>query len=105
MGIRLETDQCTEWCKDQRQRHHQADKPGGHVQFDDHHTVERSGEQNHGQSDRDLEQRQAQQAAQRQFRRRRIGERQEARPQHLPAFRQCLVDGPHACFSSRAWEM
>ena len=105
MGVGLEADQRAEGCEDQRQRNHQADEPGRHVQFDDHHAVERAGEQHHGHADRDLEQRQAQQAAQRQFHRRRIGEGQEARPQHLPALGQCLVDRPHARFSSWACEI
>ena len=54
------------------------DEPGGNAQFDDHHAVQRAGQQHHGHADRDLEQRQPQQAAQGQIRGRGIGEGQEA---------------------------
>ena len=47
----------------QRQRDHQRDQPGRHAELDDHHAVERAVEQHHRHADRDLEQRQPQQAA------------------------------------------
>ena len=105
MRVGLEADQGAEGREDQRQRDHETDQPGGNAQFHDHHAVQGAGEQDHGHADRDLEKRQPQQPSERQFLGGRIGKGQEAWPQQLPPSRQCLVDLPHARFSSCACEM
>ncbi len=51
----------------QRQRHHQRDQPAGDAELDDHDAVERAVEQHDSHADRDLEQRQPQQPAERQL--------------------------------------
>ena len=65
--VGAEADQRAERREHQRQRHHQRDQPGRHAQLDDHHAVERAGEQHHRHAHRDLEQRQPQQPAERQL--------------------------------------
>ena len=66
MGIRAEADQRAERREDQRQRRPSPHQPGRDAQFDDHHAVERADQQHHRHPDGHLEQRQAQQARQRQ---------------------------------------
>ena len=56
-----------------------ATSQAGTRELDDHHAVQRADQQHGRHADRDLEQRQPQQPAERQFRRRRVGERQHAR--------------------------
>jgi hypothetical protein len=67
-------DQRAERREQERQGNHDAHQRGGHVQFDDHHPVERAHEQDQRHPDGDLEQRQAQKAGQRQIIRRDIRE-------------------------------
>jgi hypothetical protein len=87
------------------ERHHHRDQPGGHAELDDHHPVERADQQHDRHADADLEQRQPQQAAERQFRRRGIGERQESGADLRPEFRRDAGALAHAANSSRAWDL
>ena len=90
MGVGAVADQRAQRREDQRQRDHQRDQPARHAEFDDHHAVERAGQQHHRHADRNLEQRQPQQPAERKLAAADIGKRQEARPErHDPAYRRC----------------
>ena len=91
MVVGLEADQRAERREEQRQRHHQRHEPGRHAELDDHHAVERAGEQHDGHADRDLEEREAEQAGQRQVVAGGVGERQEARTQDDPGLGQLIV--------------
>ena len=82
--IRAESDQCSERREYDRQCDHQRDKPGGHTQLHDHHPVQRAGNEDQRHADRDLEQGQAQDATERQFLGRNVGERQHGRAQAHP---------------------
>ena len=77
MGVGPEADQRAERREDERHADHQRDEPRRHAELDDHHAVERADQQHGRHADRDLEQRQPQQARQRQRVARRVGERQE----------------------------
>jgi len=57
MRIRAVSNQCAEWCEYQRQREHDADQRRRHVEFDDHHAIERADEQHQRHAHRHLEQR------------------------------------------------
>jgi hypothetical protein len=72
-------DQRAERREEKRQRNHHAHQRRGHLQLDDHHAVERAHQQHQRHADRDLEQRQAQQARQRQILGRHIREGHVAR--------------------------
>ena len=103
--IGAEPDQRAERREHQRQRHHQRDQPGGDAELDDHHAVQRAGEQHHRHADRDLEQREPQQPGQWQFRGGRVGERQEARADPRPRLRDAGAPGFHPRAISRACEV
>mmetsp|Transcript_16503 Transcript_16503/g.64376 ORF Transcript_16503/g.64376 Transcript_16503/m.64376 type:complete len:513 (+) Transcript_16503:861-2399(+) len=92
MGVRAIAHQRSKRSGQQRQRHHQRDQPGGHAQLDDHDPVQRTDQQCIGHADRDLEQRQTQQARQRQLGGGRIGKRQEVRAEARPLHGQALVE-------------
>jgi hypothetical protein len=79
VGVRAVADECPEGCGQQRQRDHQRHQPGGHVQLDDHHAVERANHQRRCQAHRHLEQGQAQQPRQRQPGTGRVGKGQHMR--------------------------
>ncbi len=66
--VGAEADQRPQRREQERQRDHRRDEPRRHAELDDHHPVQRAGEQHDRHADRDLEQRQAQQAGQRQSR-------------------------------------
>jgi hypothetical protein len=117
MRVGAEADQRAGRGEQQRDRDHRRDQPGGDVEFDDHHPVERADGQRRRHAHRHLEQGETQQARQRQFGRDSVGEGQEARIQPAPeggaqARRARLADhaapasAPRACRdSSSAWEM
>ena len=79
MSIGPITDQRPERREEQRQRKHNADQRGRHVQLNDHNTVQRSDEQNQRHPNGELEQRQPHKPPQRQILRRDIRKRQKTR--------------------------
>ena len=105
MGVGPEADEGSERGEHQGQRNHDRDEPGGDAEFDDHHAVEGADEQHDRETDGDLKQRQAQQAWQRQFRGRGVGERQEPRADPGPGPGEFCCDGGHWRAISNAWEM
>jgi hypothetical protein len=102
--VGTEADQRPERREEQRDGDHQADQPRRHVQLDDHHAVERAGEQHRRHADRHLEQRQAHQARERQGGGGGVGERQELRPEPHPSAREAAAPA-HRRTSSMAWEV
>jgi hypothetical protein len=66
VGIGAVADQRAEGREQKRQGNHDADQRRGHVELDDHHPVERADQQHQRHADGHLEQRQAQQARERQ---------------------------------------
>jgi hypothetical protein len=101
MGIRLEADERTERREDQRQRDHRRDEPHRNAEFDDHHAVQRADQQHHGHADGDLEQRKAQQPAERQLGRRGVREREQAEADGHPRARHSFRGPGHA--STTSW--
>ena len=89
----------------ERKRKHARDDPGRHGQFDDHHPVEGSNQQNRRHADRHLKQRQTQQPRHRQLGRRRIRERKHAWPEVQDAVDDRCGGAVHRVASSRACEM
>jgi hypothetical protein len=94
------SEQRAEGREQQRQRHHRGDQPGGHAHLDDHDPVQRADQQHGGHADRHLEQRQAQQATERQCLAGGVGKGQKARadtgPQPGGAGVQCGQAEPSA---------
>ena len=101
--VGLETNDRAQRREDQRQAYHDRDKPGGNIEFDDHHAVERADQQHDRHADGYLEQRQPKQPRQRQLLRGGIGERQELRPDPTPVPRELVVDPVHVRRNSKAW--
>jgi hypothetical protein len=98
MHIGFEADQCAKRGRQKRQRYHYRHQPCRHVQLDDHHAVKRADQQGYRYADGDLEQRQAHQARERQFRGGDIRERQEFRADRSP-----FPGDIHPCTNSSAW--
>jgi hypothetical protein len=57
--VRAETDQGAQRREQQRHGHHDRHQRCGHMQFHDHHAIERANEQYQRHAHRDLEKRQA----------------------------------------------
>ena len=109
VGIGPEADDCAQWGKYQREGDHHRDQPGMHAEFDDHHPVQGADQQNQRHADRNLEQRQTDQPAERQFRRHGVGERQEARIDPHPFAGKFFPEWIHTPgtprVTSRPWDM
>ena len=106
--IGLEADQHARRREQQGQRHGARDQRHGNAELDRHDTVERAAEKHEGDADRQLEERQADQPAERQIGRRHIRERhedaQETRHPRLAGHRPVVCrNSRHRAASSMAW--
>ncbi len=100
--VRSESDQGTERREQQRKRNHDADEGSRHVQFDDHHPVQRSNQQDQGHADGELEQGQSQEPGKRQIRRRGVGERKKAGSKTQPKPHRSLTELVHLQLTRQA---
>jgi hypothetical protein len=72
-------DQRARWREQQGQGNHRGNEPGGDAELDDHHAVERAGQQHRRHAHADLEQRQPDEPAERQLRAGGVGKGQPGR--------------------------
>jgi hypothetical protein len=91
--------------KHERQRDHQRDEPRRHAELDDHHAVQRAGEQHGRHAHGYLKQGEAQQASERQLGRRGVRERQKPRADQEPCTCERVLHPDHSFTSSIACEM
>ena len=102
--VRLEADQRAGGRGDQRQRHGDRDDRQRDLQLHRHHAVQRPAEQHQRDAHRNLEQRQPEQPAERQFRRTCVGEGDEGPGEEIEGD-DLAADGAHDRTNSMPWDL